>query len=170
MTTLEDFFLSPEVALAPGAAPPVNPFADDDALLEAQIIEVRYDGIRSVLGIILEMRLAERISESSTALIVASEVTHYSWKQVDRKGGRTAWTIIGSVPEPNDPGVKLHLTLSPSAALSFTSNRASFYSVRINELENAAPPDYVEESLSEIRNGIARWNSEVDVVHSVCGV
>lgn len=167
MATLEDLFLSSERISGAKDTPPVNPFIDEDALLEAQIVEVLHDGIRSSLGIILEMRLADRIVVASTALIVASGVTAYSWTQVDRKSERTAWTIIGSTPRSTETHINLELTTSPSASLSFTSRQAAFYSVRISELENAAPPDYVDDDIFSIRNGIARWNSKADVVQAI---
>lgn len=167
MVTLEDLFFTSRGYLDQREAPAVDPFSDEDALLEAQIIEIRYDAIRSALGVILEMRLAERIGEASTALLTASGLTDFSWKQVDREDGNTAWTIIGSVPKNVGPILSLELIASPSASLSFTAQRAAFYSVRIGELENAAPPDYVDQDMAEIRNGVARWSSEAEVIQSI---
>jgi len=96
MPTLEQLFTSSPGTPTVGDAHAVNPFADQDALTEAQVIEIRYSGITSTLGILLEMRLADRIRTTSTALIVAASVSIYSWQQTDRNHGRTAWTIIGS--------------------------------------------------------------------------
>ena len=164
MPTLEDlFFLKPGETWVAGTHP-ANPFLEEDGLLEAQILDIRHDGIRSVLGIILEMRVAEKIHATSTALIVASDVRAYSWKQTERHGNRTAWTIISSVPQRNEPEFTLELTTSPSAALAFTAQSASFYSLRIDELEDIPPPDYGDPDFAAIRSGIAGWESPAEVV------
>ncbi len=164
MPTLEDlFFLAPERLVTNGAVA-ASPFSEDDALLEAQILEIRYDGIRSVLGVALEMRLAERITGASTALLVARNVIRYSWNQTDRGGARTAWTIISSTPQRAESGLVLELMTSPSGCLSITADSASLYSIRISGLEVTAPPDYGDPSYAAIRRGIANWTSDVEVV------
>lgn len=164
MPMLDDLFLlEPGQLVTSGIVTP-DPFSEQDALLEAQILEVRYDGIRSVLGVVLEMRLAERITETSTALLVARDVIHYSWNQTDRRGGRTAWTIISSTALRKESEFSLELKTSPSGSLSITANSASLYSVRINGLEETAPPDYGNPNYADIRRGIAHWTLDVEVV------
>ncbi|OMC03918.1 hypothetical protein A5733_22800 [Mycobacterium sp. NS-7484] len=166
MPTLDNLYFSGPTEMCDSNAAAVDPF-EDDCLLEAQILEIRYDGIRSVLGIILEMRLAERITEASTGLIVASGISNYSWKQIDRRNMRTAWTVIGSSASRTSAGIAVELITSPSAALTFTADAAAFYSLQIENLETAAPPDYVEQDISVIREGIANWSSDAKVVYVV---
>ncbi|MHC9290824.1 hypothetical protein ACRCUN_00055 [Mycobacterium sp. LTG2003] len=164
MVTLEEIFFTDATQVTADNTVSVNPFTAEDYLLEAQILEVRYDGIRSTLGIIFEMRLAERIGGASTALLVASNVSQYSWRQVERHGGRTAWTVIGVIPKNTESGLSLELTASPSASLSFTARRAVIYTLRIAHLEDSPPPDYVDDDIRAIRAGVACWNSEAEVV------
>lgn len=164
MPTLDDLFFSGSTEMRDISASPVNPFIEDDSLLEAQILEIRYDGIRSVLGVIFEMRLAERMTEASTGLIVASGISNYSWKQIDRHDRRTAWTVIGSSTRRIEAGIAVEVITSPSAGLTFTAHAASFYSLQIENLEIAPPPDYVEQEISSIREGIANWSSDAKVV------
>ncbi|WP_157894408.1 hypothetical protein [Mycolicibacterium wolinskyi] len=164
MATLEELFFTDTGQMRAHNASLVNPFTEEDSLLEAQILEVRYDGIRSTLGIIFEMRLAEIIGVTSTALLVASNVSQYSWRQVERHGGSTAWTVIGAIPKNTESGLSLELTASPSASLSFTARRAVFYILRIAHLEGSPPPDYVDDDIRAIRAGVACWNSEAEVV------
>lgn len=166
MPTLEQLFTSPLGSEIVGDAHAVNPFADQDALTEAQVIEIRYSGITSTLGILLEMRLADRIITTSTALIVAAGVSNYSWQQTDRNHARTAWTIISSTPVRASSGLNLDLVTSPSASLSFTARQASFYSLLADSLEKKVPPDYVDQTMPEILSGIPRWSSEVQVAHA----
>lgn len=164
MPTLDELFFLEPAQLVTNGTIAASPFSEDDTLLEAQILEIRYDGIRSALGVALEMRLAERITETSTALLVAHNVIHYSWNQTDRRGGRTAWTIISSTPRRTESGFALELKTSPSGTLSITANSASLYSVRISGLEGTAPPDYGNPNYAAIRRGIANWTSDVEVV------
>lgn len=166
MPTLDHIFTSSPGTPTVGDAHAVNPFADQDALTEAQVIEIRYSGITSTLGILLEMRLADQIRTTSTALIVAASVSIYSWQQTDRNHGRTAWTIIRSTPKRTPSGLTLELVTSPSALLSFTAHQASFYSLLVDSLEKSAPPDYVDQTMPEILSAVPRWSSEVQVAQA----
>lgn len=148
-----------------GDSSQANPLAEQDALYESQILDVRYDAIRSVIGIIFEMRLADRIRDCSAALIVASEVSEFSWRQVDRNGLRTAWTVLASRPRRNGDSVGMELLTSPDARLIFAARRASYYSLTMPGIDiDSAPPDYSSGSITEVRNDLAHWQSTVKVV------
>lgn len=165
MKILEDFFSSSR----DGWEYPTlerNPFQVDDALSGAQILEIRYDGIGSSLGIILEMRVAEHDWQGSSGLIVASGVQNFSWVQDSRSGQRTAWTILESVPRGNRDHFTLKLTGSPTFSLSLIACDAWFYSATIDALEMAPPPDYTEGDIREIHRAIPRWNSIVGEVRA----
>lgn len=166
MENLENFFSSSR----DGSDYPtleLNPFQVDDALSGAQILEIRYDGIGSSLGIILEMRVAEHDWQGSSGLIVASGVKNFSWVQDPRNGQRTAWTILESVPRGNRDHFTLKLTGSPTFSLSLTACDAWFYSATIDALEGVPPPDYTQHDVSEIHRVIPRWNSIVGEVRAV---
>jgi hypothetical protein len=165
--TLDELFLSGQDNARLANQASVNPFLEPDALGDSQILDIRYDGVRSSLGIILELRVSELAHEGNTGLIVASNVIDFSWKQADRCNKRTAWIVDSSMPLRTDSGFKLELTAILNARLRMTAERASFYILRIPHLENTAPPDYGEPDFSLIRNSIATWDSEAEVVAAV---
>lgn len=145
-----------------------NPFTDHDALYESQILDVRYDGIRSVLGIIFEMRLADRIRDCSSALIVASGVGEFSWRQIGRHGQRTAWTVLASKPRLATDSIGMELLTSPNARLDFSAEHASYYSLTLAGIDDdSAPPDYLNSSIDEVRAEIAGWQSAASIVREV---
>jgi hypothetical protein len=145
-----------------------NPFLDENALYESQIVDIRYDAIRSTLGIVFEMRLADWIRDCSAALIVASDVSAFSWEQVDRNDLRTAWTVLASRPRIDTGAVGMELLASPNARMHFSAGRASYYSLTMAGVGNdSAPPDYTSSSLADLRNGVAGWHSTVEVVRAV---
>ncbi|WP_133120851.1 hypothetical protein [Mycolicibacterium goodii] len=63
-------------------------------------------------------------------------------------------------------GLTLDLLTSPSASLSFTARQASFYSLLVDSLEKAVPPDYIDQTMPEILSGIPRWSSEAQVAQA----
>jgi hypothetical protein len=141
-----------------------NPFIEPDALNETQLLEVRYDGVRSTLGILLELRVS--FHSVSTGLIVASGVTDLAWKQVDRRGMRTAWTVVGSTPARGPAGMSMALAFLFPADLRFTADSATFHLLRIPHLEGIAPPDYGEPDFAEVRRGLATWQTDCELVAS----
>lgn len=145
-----------------------NPFVEQDALYESQILDVRYDGIRSILGIIFEMRVADRIRDCGSALIVASEVGDFSWQQIGRDGQRTAWTVLASTARREPGSISMELLASPNARLTFSAKHASYYSLTLDGIaDDSAPPDYASSTLAEIRAEVAGWNSVAQIVREI---
>lgn len=165
--TLDDLFvLSGTAASFPILA--TDPFRSQDVLLGTQILEVRYDGVRSALAVLLEMRVADHDWPGSAGLLVATEVSDFSWSQEARRGMRTAWTVLGSAPQLGSEGLAFRCVGSPAFSLKFTARRASFYAGCIDELEEVPPPDYTEPDWVAVRAGIPHWDSvarNVKVVH-----
>jgi hypothetical protein len=167
MITLDDLFSLEPPGVVVAQLPAANPFRDVDALLESQILDIRYDAIRSTLGVIFELRMSYHLRETSTGLLVASNITEFSWSQVDRPNDRTAWTVYGSKAARIAGGLSLELDSSPNAKLVLNAERASFYQLKISDLEDVAPPDYGEPDFADIRKSIATWNSNSEIVAAV---
>ena len=164
MITLEDLFLFGSESDTATLLPAVNPFQDVDALLESQVLDIRYDGIRSTMGIIFELRMSYYLHNASTGLLIASNITEFSWDQVDRHNDRTAWTVYDCKAHRTPSGLSLELTSTPTAKFLLNAERASFYQLRIPHLENTAPPDYGDPDFSEIIESIATWNSRAEIM------
>lgn len=161
MATLNDLRrLRPERAESYGATA-WNPFADDDILSGAQILEVRHDALRKSLFIILELRVSEYDWQACAGLIAAYEVTEYIWHQDLRDIGLTAWTILGSTVGRSQGTLALELSGTPTFSLTLTAGRAAFYSAKIEGMEGSPPPDYTEADWIRVENDIPNWDANV---------
>ena len=137
----------------------MNPFVDEDMLSGAQVVEVRLDAIRSLLSVVLELRVSEGHWEAGAGLLVAEEVHGFSWSQEDRGHMETAWTALSSSPRGAAQGLALRLSGTPTFSLSFIARRATFFTSQIERLEGTAPPDYGEIEASASHPDIPNWNS-----------
>jgi len=144
-----------------------NPFVSDDILSEAQVVEIRFDAIRSVLGVVLELRVSLYDWDACAGLLMAEGVDGYSWSQTDRGDIETAWTIFSSRPRAVGEQVALHVSGEPSFTLDFTARRSTFFTGRIERLEGTAPPDHGEIVASARHPDIPNWESLVTDIKAV---
>lgn len=146
-------------------APDVNPLTDEDALQEAQLLDVRFDAVRSSVGLLFELRNALQIRTANTGVLVAQEVTRLSWSARPRPTVRTAWSIIDSSPKHEDQVFDLRLTMFPSAQLELAARNASFYIGDVQGIGDA-PPDYGDKE-DVIRVGLPGWSSTLSAVRAI---
>ncbi|WP_129666521.1 hypothetical protein [Phytoactinopolyspora endophytica] len=168
MITIEDLLaLSPELR-AFGARPEMDPLTEEDALQEAQLLDVRFDALRSTVGLLFELRLALQLREGNTGVLVAHGVRDLSWTAGSRSTKLTAWTVGGSTPQNRNNmfGLKFGMWPEPGAQLRLVAQRAAFFTGDVPHLADA-PPNYVEDDDSTIRAGLANWRSKFVPIHAV---
>lgn len=165
MTTIEDFLsVDPELRCY-AALPEMDPLTELDALQEAQLLEVRFDTLRSTVGLLLELRAALQLREANTGVLVGYGVREISWSAQSRSTSMTAWNIIASVPRCEDRLFKLSLRMLPQAELELSAASAAFYVGDVPGLEGP-PPDYVGDNEATIRARLAGWHSAFTPVHA----
>ncbi len=59
--------------------PEMDPVTREDALQEAQLLDVRLNALRLTVGLLFELRLALQLRESNTGVLVARGVCMLSW-------------------------------------------------------------------------------------------
>ncbi|WP_236787662.1 hypothetical protein [Amycolatopsis sp. GM8] len=150
-----------------GSKPEMDPLTEDDALQEAQLLDVRFDALRSTVGLLFELRLALQLREGNTGVLVAQGVRELSWTASPRSTARTAWTVGGSTPRNEDRlfGLELGMWPAPGARLKLVAESAAFLTGNVPGLDQI--PDYIEDDEATIRAGLAGWHSEFVPVHAV---
>lgn len=141
--------------MAPAEA---DPFAEPDALLEAQLLDVRFEVLTSTLGLLFEFRTAMNFVDGDTALLLARNVEEFKWSGEPRPTEKTAWNVVGSVPSVVNGRVVLELDFLPVAQARIVAKRAEFYVGDVPGLRDRLP-DYLEDDDATVRANLASWSS-----------
>lgn len=158
--------LSPDPGLRRFASQPeMDPLTEEGALQEAQLLDVRFDALRSTVGLLFELRLALQLREGNTGVLIARGVRQLSWTAEQRSTLRTAWTVGGSIPSNEDRLFGLELGLWPNAQLALKAESAAFFAGDVPGLDRI--PDYMEDDEVTVRSQLAGWHSEFVPVHAV---
>ncbi|MGZ4617124.1 MAG: hypothetical protein ACXV5Q_00850 [Frankiaceae bacterium] len=148
------------------AKPEMDPLTEEDALQEAQLLDVRFDALRSTVALLFELRTALQLREANTGVLVAYGVRELSWTAEPRSTSRTAWAVGGSIPRNEDRLFGLTLGMWPGAQLELRAESAAFFAGDVPGLDEA-PPDYGIDDEATVRTQLAGWHSEFVPVHAV---
>ena len=168
MITIEEL-LSPRSDLRRFASKPeMDPLTEDDALQEAQLLDVRCDALRSTVGLLFELRLALELREGNTGVLVAHGVRELSWTAGPRTTDMTAWPVGGSVVRHENRLLQWELGMwpPPGAQLKLVAESAAFFSGDVPGLDET-PPDYGQDDEATIRANLAGWYSAFVPLHAV---
>ncbi|MGH3712156.1 MAG: hypothetical protein ACRDT4_01625 [Micromonosporaceae bacterium] len=157
---IEDLLQGPSGLQRHTTKPQMNPLTDEDALLEAQLLEVRFDALRLTLALLLELRMALQLREGNTGVLITRGVQRWSWEAHPRPTARTAWNIVGSTPAVDGGLFVLSLEMLPYAKLDLVAESASFFEGDASGL-GETPPDYSDEDAT-VRAELADWSSPFD--------
>lgn len=151
-----------------GALPEMDPLTEDDALQEAQVLDVRFDALAGVVAILFELRQALQFQEASTGVLVAHGVRELGWTGPERDTALTAWSVGSSVPSAKDRlfGLSLVLWPHPGARLTLTAESAAFFVGDVPGLSDA-PPDYSQGDRRALASEVAGWDSPFEPVSAV---
>jgi len=161
---IEDL-LVPDGAREYAAKPEMDPLTEEDALLEAQLLDLRFDVLRSSLALLFELRLALQLREGNTGVLVAHGVRRCGWSANARMTDKTAWTVVGSVPRAQNQLFNLRLAIHPYAEFDLAATSAAFYTGDVPGLVEI--PDYGQDDEVTIRAGLASWVSQFSPIHAV---
>jgi hypothetical protein len=161
------------LGLAPGlrkhaSLPEMDPLTEEDALQEAQILDVRFDVTAGIAGILFELRQALQLQEASTGVLVAHGVRELNWTGPGRDEALTAWSVGSSMPQATGGLFSLDLVIwpHPGARMSLTAETAAFFVGEVPSLA-VAPPDYTDRDREAIVGEVANWGSTFEPVSAV---
>ncbi len=165
MIIIEDLLLPDRRLRRFAAQPEMDPLTEDDALQDAQLLDVRIDALRSTVGLLFELRVALQLREANVGVLVAHGIRKISWSASPRSTARTAWNVIASTSRCADRLFGLNLRCWPEGHLELSAEDAAFFAGDVPDI-GAAPPDYGGDE-STIRAGLAGWRSTFKPVHAV---
>ncbi len=148
--------------------PEVNPLTEEDALQEAQVLDIRVDALIGVVAILFELRQALQLREANTGVLVAHGVRELTWSRPSRDTALTAWSVGSSVPRGNEGLFQISLIMwpHPGARLSLTAESAAFFVGNVPGLAEA-PPDYGDVDRAALGHEVASWESAFEPVSAV---
>lgn len=165
---IQDLLLPDPGLRAYAAHPEMDPLTEEDALQEAQLLDVRFDALTLTVGLLFELRLALQLREANTGVLIARGVREVSWSSGRRETDLTAWTIGGSVPRYHDRlfGLYLGMWPTPGAQFNLLAEGAAFFAGNVPGLREV-PPDYAEHRRAQVDSELASWDSPFVPVHAV---
>jgi hypothetical protein len=167
MITIEDLLLPDPRWREYASMPEMDPLTEDDALQEAQLLDIRFDSLRSTAGLLFELRTALQLREANTGVLILRGVRSLKWTSGPRETERTAWTVGGSVVTSTDRlfGLELGLWPAPGAQLTLGAESAAFFAGDVPGLDRI--PDYLDDDEPTIRAQLASWRSAFMLVSAV---
>lgn len=146
------------------AAAESDPFTDEEALEESQVLDVRFDAVHGRLGVLLELRVAMGFTEGDTALLVLHDVESFSWR-ADSAGPRRVREVAAVAADRSQGRLRISLEIDPGDALTCSASHGDFYVLEVEGLEEA-PPDYTGHDEDAIQDGLAQWHSPCRVLQA----
>ena len=164
-----DDLLFADVGLREHAGQPeMDPLREVDALVEAQVVDARFDAVNASLGLLFDLRTALQLRESNTGVLVVHDVTEFTWLGTSRAPGRIAHVVAHSEPQHENGEVTFLFRMwpPPGADLRIIGRAASFFAGNAKGLPET-PPDYAGTDDSAIRRSIPQWGSHLVINHAV---
>ncbi|HEY0690132.1 MAG TPA: hypothetical protein VGD71_13955 [Kribbella sp.] len=168
MMKIDDLLGLPPALRQHAALPEMDPLTEDDALQEAQVLDVRFDALAGIVGILFELRQALQLHEASTGILVAHGVSSLAWTGPSRDTALKAWSVGSSRPRAEDRLFELSLVMwpHPGAQLTLAAESAAFFVGDVPGL-SGAPPDYTGLDRDGVASEIADWGSPFEPVSAV---
>jgi hypothetical protein len=168
MMRILDLLLADPAHRSHASMPEMDPLTEEGALQEAQLLDLRFDALADVVGIIFELRQALQLREANTGVLVARGVRKVTWAGQARGTALSAWPIGGSVPRVQDGVFELSLGLwgRRGACLELTAETAAFFVGDVPGLSEA-PTDYTDHDRASIVGKIACWESLFEPIGAV---
>jgi hypothetical protein len=141
----------------------MDPLAEDDALREAQLLDIRCDATRTTLGLLFDLRTALQLEEGNTGVLVGHGLRELAWSAGARVTAFTAWSVMTSAPRWEDGLLSLRLGMYPRADLDLVVERASFHVIDIPGI-GETPPDYGSDE-DTVAAGLPNWQSHYVGIH-----
>jgi hypothetical protein len=163
---IEDLLLPDSRWREYASMPEMDPLTEDDALREAQLLDVRFDVLRSTAGLLFEMRGALQLREGNTGVLILHGVRTLAWAAETKEvTGPRAWTVDGSAVTSTDRIFGLELGFWPGAQLMLAAESAMFFIGDVPGLDLV--PDYGEDDDLTISAQLASLQSEIEPVRAV---
>lgn len=171
---IEDLFRIP-VRRAFAAKPEMDPLTEDIALMESELLDVRFEAVTSTVGLLFDLRGALQLRLANTGVLIVHEVARLEWYEdlhaIEKEtikealsmgpGRHRAWIVIASEPRPTDL-FNLKLQFVPGAELNVSGESAEFLMGDVPGIGEVAAT-YTDDPLDVIEASLPHWDSSIDV-------
>ncbi|KAA1420679.1 hypothetical protein FE697_017200 [Mumia zhuanghuii] len=150
-------------SLAPN--PEMDPLVLEDALVEGQLLDVRFDAMRKTIGALFDFKGGLQLREGNTAVLVAVGVENFEWNSGEPSSVPTVWPVMGSRPHTSGHRWAIDLSLLGNGGLGIVAQRAHFYGVDVPGMDDAQPV-LDEADDATVRTGFVSWHSPFTLVNA----
>ncbi|WP_430379264.1 hypothetical protein [Streptomyces sp. B1-3] len=165
MTLIEDIFTRQD-RYQPTEPIDCDPFREDDALFDAQLLDCRVCPTSNRAALLFEMRTAEQFPSGNGAILIAHGLQSFHWDGAPTHRPLMAFSVQEYEPSVRaDGGVRLNLGFFPEGVLSIVADRADFHLLEVPGIPQA-PPNYSERDLGQVLDELPWWSSPCTVLQS----
>lgn len=165
MTLIEDIFTR-QCNYQPSEPIDCDPFTEDDALFDAQLLDCRVCPTSNRSALLFEMRTAERFPRGNASLLIVHGLQSFHWDGTSTGRPLMAYSVQEYKESVVAGGeVRLDLGFFPDGDLTLVGVRADFYLLEVPGIPKA-PPNYSERNLGQVRDGLPWWDSSCTVLQS----
>jgi hypothetical protein len=140
-----------------------DPLVEESALLEAQILGIRLDSLTRQAGVLLEFRQSLQPFPGNTGVLIAKRVTSSRLSAPDPTAPPVACPIVGWRMVESRGALVATAAFSRLGELSVAAESWAFVHGDVPGL-TPTPVDYGEHSTATIRQHVAGWDSEMNVI------
>lgn len=158
MIDLKTFLLEELAANAAPSPVEADPLRLREGLLEAQLIDVRFEPVVRRVTLLFDLRTALHFRRASVGVLVAREVMTISWLTPSVATDAVAPVVLTSTPRINNGSWSLDLELWQRGSMHIEASRAQFLTGTSSDLA-VAPPDFTRSSPAEIARGLPSWET-----------
>jgi len=145
-----------------GGQPESDALREQDALLEAALVNVRIDAITSTAWLLFDLKGAINLEIGNTAVVAVHGVSDLQWG-ADPEAGRTWCSVMSWVPELVQGMFIVRAQMLYGPLLQVRGKGAEFYVGDVPGGDDA-PPDFSSASDKEVREGMVQWSSEFELI------
>jgi hypothetical protein len=156
-STIEEKFLVRSSDVLENETTEFGPLFEDDALVESELIAVRFDVTRATLGFIFDLRMALVPDGGNVGVMICQEVRSFAWKGDPIAGGRTCWTVLDSETESHPDGYSFRCDTTPGSEAFVTAGKIVFYVGTVEGFDRM--PRYTSDSDSMMDSYRPNWQS-----------
>lgn len=170
---IEELFRIP-ARRALAVKPEMDPLTEDGALMESQLLDVRFEALTSTVILLFDLREALQLRLANTGVLIVHEVARLEWNEdlhaieremiqeaVSTAPQHRAWNVIASEPRPTDL-FNLNLQFVPGAELNVSGASAEFLMGDVPGIGEVAAT-YTDDPLDVIEASLPHWDSSFDI-------
>lgn len=160
---IEDLLLTTSDWVPMDGEPYDQALYDEDALREAQLLDVRLDAVTQTAALLFELRTSLQY-DVTTGVVLARQVRDLSWTAAERPGPRVAWSVATMRTSEDARGLSLSVWLwpDPGARLSLNADALAFACGDVPGL-GWTMADYGEDDDATVRAWTATWSSPIEL-------